>query len=350
VRKSLIKKSMLLVVVGLLVFGIASATAAKKDTLIFGISHTPPTLDQDIQIDPLSFFILQSITETGVGYPVSKSKEPEARGIGCLDFTGKWKLEPRLFESWERSSDGKRTIIHLRKGVKSAYGHEWTAKDFLYRFKRAEVIKGFGQVFLTAMGTNYDSLRAIDKYTVEMVSKSPNALHLLLQGIPSDGFWDSAECEKHATPDDPWVRDWMKHHAPMFGPYYIKEWSTGKQIILEANPYYWKGEPKIKRIIWKVIPESSMRVTLIEKGVIDVALELSPREVNSLKGVPGVIPIKVKKAGYQQALTMNQKVFEPFKSKLVRQALNYAVPRDEIVETVYYGGATISITSIRLKN
>lgn len=343
-----VKKNMFVLLIILFVC-MNSFASNDRDTLIIGVSHTPPTIDQDICLDPISFYILCCIQEQGVDYPQPISEEPGAKGIRTLNFSGEWEIIPRLFESWEQSADGKTTTFHIRKGSKSAYGNEFTSKDFLWRYERGKEIQGFGATYMRVQGTNYELLKAnvVDKYTVKIVSEEPNGLQVLMAGNLTNGFWDSTECMKHATPEDPWVREWMQHNAAHFGPYYIKEWKAGDYVLLERNPNYWGVKPKIDKIMFKVIPESSSRLAMIKKGEIDIALELTPREVESLEGAPGVESIKVKKTGWIRFLTLNQKEFEPFKNKKVRQALNYAIPREEIINTVFYDAAIAMYSPIK---
>jgi len=97
------------------------------------------------------------------------------------------------------------------------------------------------------------------------------------------------------------------------------------------------GEPAIKTLIYKVIPESSSRVAMLKDGTIDVAYALSPSELTALKGAPGVKVIQLRSNEACWGLLNN--TIPPFDNKLVRQAFNYAIPKAEICETAYLGMA-----------
>jgi peptide/nickel transport system substrate-binding protein len=113
---------------------------------------------------------------------------------------------------------------------------------------------------------------------------------------------------------------------------------AGQQITLEANPNYWQGAPSIKRLIFKVVPESSNRVAMLTKGEIDIATELTPKEIDSLKTANGVRTVNIP-ANTNEFLVMNEQLVPAFADARVRQAVNYVIPKDEIVKTAYFGQA-----------
>src|SRR5690606_21679449 len=98
-------------------------------------------------------------------------------------------------------------------------------------------------------------------------------------------YMDSEETKKHATEDDPWAHEWVNEYGSWFGPYYITTWESGEQVVLEANPYWWGRELAIKRIIYRVIPESSNRIALLQAGEVDLIESISPEEAASLDNV-----------------------------------------------------------------
>ena len=66
---------------------------------------------------------------------------------------------------------------------------------------------------------------------------------------------NSTEIKKHMTADDEYGDNWIATHAGGFGAYKVTEWTAGKRAVMEANEHYWRGAPKIKKIIWLVVPE-----------------------------------------------------------------------------------------------
>ena len=131
---------------------------------------------------------------------------------------------------------------------------------------------------------------------------------------------------------------YIDKNSPSYGPYYVTEFTPGKQAVLTANPNYFMGEPKIKKIIVKVIPESSSRYAMLKDGTIDVAQEMSPNEIQSLRDVPGVKTVETQ-GFWLTHLILNEKMVPQFANKLVRQAVNYAIDRDKIVQDGLLGMA-----------
>jgi peptide/nickel transport system substrate-binding protein len=142
---------------------------------------------------------------------------------------------------------------------------------------------------------------------------------------------------KHATADDEYADNWISTHAGGFGAYQVTEWTAGKRAVMEANPNYWRGAPAIKKIIWLVVPESSGRLALLQKGTVDVAEDLSPDEMAALKDSQVARPVAVRGNG-QMWLILNNKM-KPFDNQKVREAVNYLIPREDIVSSVYHGMA-----------
>lgn len=309
---------------------------SKKDTLIVGVPVSASGVDPDVNSGPEEWHILGTIFEPAVRWPMIASNYPGGQGVRVPDFN---KVEPRLWESWELSDDQKTLTVRLRKGVLSNAGNEFTTKDVLWTYQRWFTIKGVGKFFLdTANITNPDNVKIIDDYTFSLTADRKNPMILGVHLIYNhSGYWDSTEAKKHATAKDPWAQEWLKTHSASFGAYFIKEWKPGDRIVLEANSNYYKGKPAIKTIIRKVIPESFSRVAMLKSGTIDVARALSPKEIESLKNEKGIKVINIP-GNMCNMLFMNAK-FKPWDNKTVRQAVSYAIPREEIIRTAMYGYA-----------
>jgi peptide/nickel transport system substrate-binding protein len=113
----------------------------------------------------------------------------------------------------------------------------------------------------------------------------------------------------------------------------VTDWIAGDRVVMEANPNFTAGKPPIDTLIWKAIPETATRVSMIRDGTIDVAYDLLPSDYRALEGAPGVRVVNVQ-ANRQDWVILQYK--HPILSnKLVRQALNYAINREDIVETAY---------------
>src|ERR687889_352226 len=113
------------------------------------------------------------------------------------------------------------------------------------------------------------------------------------------------------------------------------DWTRDSQLVLEANPDYWGGAPKVDQLIIKVIPESSTRLQHLETGEIDIAWALTPEDVERTRENPDLVVVE--DAGLNTNCVELNTTKEPFTSKEVRQALNYAVNKEELSEGLYNG-------------
>ncbi len=332
-RKAL--KGVFLILTILSMFFMAS-TGYAKDTLIIGITSMPPGADNDFHSHPETWPLIMNLYAHGLEYKYIPSGEPGGPDILKPQFG---QIEPRLFRKWTLSKDGKTATFHLRKGVKSAYGNEFTTKDVFWRYQRNFANKALGTFFLICEDiSELDAIKVIDKYTFSTTANGPTPLAVHMKTNHYVGYIDSTQAMKHATETDPWASKWIaKNGGSGLGPYTVTEWKAGNRIVLKANPNYFRGEPKFKKIILKVISEGSSRLTMLKTGIIDVATGLSPREHKSLRNANGVKTVNI--AGNMCFWGLMNNKIKPFDNKLVRQAINYAIPRRQIAKAAFYGFA-----------
>ena len=327
------------ILVGLLIMAIALPGCAPpaekppvKDTLIIASVDTSPGIDIDFHTAPDSWRLIDQVYPRGLDYQYEPSGEPGGPDV----LKPNWeKVIPSLFESWELSGDGTTATFGLKKGVYSFYGNEFTTKDVLWKYERAFGLAAVGGFFLGMMDVpDISAIKIIDDYTFSITAARQNALLIPMAAHQYNGWFDSTEATKHATDDDPWATEWIKRNGSGgLGPYVVDEWIAGDRVVLKANPRFHAGEPSIKTIVYKVIPESSSRLAALRDGTIDVAYELNPTEIMALADTPGVRTINLISNADLWGMLNND--VAPFDNKLVRQALNYAVPRKQIVETAY---------------
>jgi ABC-type transport system substrate-binding protein len=246
-------------------------------------------------------------------------------------------IRPGLAESWEISDDNLVYTFHLRQGVKFHDGEEFNAEAVVGWYNSIDPDAQGSQYDATAMPytkdfiTDWvDTVEAVDENTVKMTLPKPYAPLLANLAIPLAGIISPKALSlgldelavnpsgtgafKLARPED-WVRD--------------------SQMVLEANPDYWGGAPKVAQFIFRVIPESSTRLQTLEAGEVDIVWPLSSEDVERARGNPDLVIVE------DAGLNVNAIYFnvtkDPFTSKEVRQALNYAVNKEELSEGLYNG-------------
>lgn len=291
-----------------------------------------------------------NLMEPLVYYPYGPANE---EGVRTLDFS---RHEGRLVERWEFDEPSLTWTFHLRRGVRSCAGNEFTADDVLYTFARAKSvsgaapigwfigsiagIKGFTRdVFRPGADKSLgDAVEKVDDYTVRIRQGAPNRLFLTALSVYSTYPFDSKEMRAHATDADPWSHIYVNTtNAPSFGPYCLERWVRDDEFVLRANPNYYRGKPAVERVVIKRVPQSANRVLTMRAGRADLTQRLTTREFASLRTVRGV-----KVAGIygneNLFLSLNFRT-PPFDNAKLRQAIAYAMPYQQIAAVGYTGSA-----------
>jgi len=298
--------------------------------------RTPESLDQEYPPTEASHEARRNIYERLLSYEM----KPGENGVMVENFD---KLKGALAESWETSPDKSSITFHLRKGVKSYAGNTLTADDVMWTFERGWNLKATFRWYMTQVLKIKDfntAFKKIDDQTVKVTLPGPSPLIERLWVNNDLGIIDSVEIKKHVTPDDPWASRWLASHSASFAPYQVTKYAPGQEVIYESNKNYYRGAPKLTRIIFREMPTPANRLAALQAGAVDVAEWLAPREQATLDKMPGVKVWKVY-GNYIQRVEMNNTT-APFNNEKVRQALNYAVPRDEILKSVFYGTARLT--------
>ena len=306
----------------------------KPKTLVVAVKGTPACFDQE---QPGSWAdwepsrVTQLLTDDQlVGYRVGVKQE--SRSIDCSAFEG------RLADFWEVSSDKKSYTFHLRKGVKSSYGNEMTAEDIVWGWERSLALRSTGKWFIRASHLRVpEGIEVIDDYTARFRLEAPCLLfpHLMTLDVPA--ILDSKEARKHATTRDPWAKEWLATHFAGYGPYKLESVTPGVEMIFAGRSDYWAGPPKVDKVVHKVVHSQEEALAQLVSGEVDILPSLSFEEARKLQGKSG-IRLLTWDGWNHITLEMQQKA-EPFSHRKVRQAIAYAIPYEEILETVYQGTA-----------
>ena len=141
--------------------------------------------------------------------------------------------------------------------------------------------------------------------------------------------------------------DALRKNPLSYGPYYIKEIVQGEKVVFEANPYYYKGEPKIKRIEMEVLP-SSQQVAAMKAGKYDIIFGASNDVFPEVEKLDN-INIVTKKASYMNYIAFKLGKWDAEKNEVVtdpnskmydinlKRAMAYAIDNDSIAKQFYHG-------------
>lgn len=252
---------------------------------------------------------------------------------GLLEYDLDLSPKPSLAESWDVSEDGKTITFKLRPGVKWHDGEPFTSADV--QFSLMDVVKLYHPRGKGNLGP-VNSIDTPDDLTVVMHLDHPYVP--LMRGLSS---LESPIIPKHIYEGTDFRNNDAVNKPIGTGPYKFVEWEKGSYIRLERNPDYWReGKPYLDGLIFRFIADSATRAAGLESGEIDVATfgTINPVEMRRLEKEDG---ISIAYGGYEaispvMLLELNT-AQPPFNDKKVRQAVAYALNRQQIINTVWYG-------------
>jgi len=242
---------------------------------------------------------------------------------------------PVLATSWTVSDDGLTYTFNLRKGVKFHCGHAMTASDVKYSIERN--IKGYdGQ---GPRGASYiwgpvKEINVIDDYTVQFVLSYPSALLNIASAAYCAHIYCGECTEKYGY-------DWFyEGHELGTGPYMLEKYDKAMDMVtLTKFEDYWGGwEGKhFDKVVIKSTPEWATARLQLEAGEVDFVDRLPFEDIEALRKTAGIEIVET--PAYQNMFGFFNTEKPPLDNKLVRQAISYAVPYDDIVNYVMSGYA-----------
>jgi peptide/nickel transport system substrate-binding protein len=305
--------------------------------LLGACTQADPLTELDLSADKApafgDTFIEGSIGDASTLLPIlaSDSASSEINGLlynGLVRYDGDLKIVGELAESWEISADNLTITFHLRQGVKWHDGQPLTAADVLYTYQLyvdPETPTAYAESFLQVK-----KAETPDDFTFRVTYEKPYAPALI--------SWGMSVLPKHLLQGHKITESKLARHPVGTGPYRFVEWQGGEKIVLEANRDYFEGSPFIKRFVFRIIPDTSTQFLELQTGGLDF-MGLSPlqydRQTDTLAFKRLFNKYRYLSFGYTY-LGYNLK--RPlFQDRRVRQALAYAIDKQEIIDGVLLG-------------
>lgn len=226
----------------------------------------------------------------------------------------------------------------LKKSATFQDGTPVTAKDVKWSLDRAVTVGGFPTFQMRAGSlTKPEQFVVVDDHTfrVDFLKKDRLTIPDLAVVVPA--IYNSELVKKNATEKDPWGLEYTKLNTAGSGAYKVTTWNAGTEVIMERNDKWVGGPlPKIKRVIWRMVPSAGNRRALLERGDADISYELPNKDFVELKESGKLNIISTPFSNGIQYLGMNVKN-PPFDNPKVRQAVAYALPYQKIMDAVLFG-------------
>ncbi|MGD2250151.1 MAG: ABC transporter substrate-binding protein [Candidatus Methanofastidiosia archaeon] len=279
---------------------------------------------------------------------------------------GSIEIEPCLATDWDVSADKKTITFNLRKGVKFHHGFgEMTADDVVFSFVRQYDETNWyhdkGEwAYWHYMFTDVESVEKIDKYTVAIHLKRPNASMLTSLAMFTVCIVSEDAAKEYGD-------DYFKNPVGT-GPFEFVRWEKDDYIELRSFKDYWRRPPSIDTLIFKVIDDPSARLMALQTGEVDGIEHIDPMQLQTIRDDPDLILISQAgmNVGYI-ALNCGEGYVDdngngkwdageevdvpgvletdgkrPFEDIRVRRAIAHAINKPSIVRNLYQGAASVA--------
>jgi peptide/nickel transport system substrate-binding protein len=285
-------------------------------TLIYAKNGPPITLDPAVSREGESSVIITNIYDALIE-----------------QHAGKTGIDPALARSWEISKDGLTYTFHLRTGVQFHDGTPFNADAVVQNFERQrdarhpfhKAVGEFEYWKNMNMPGILKKIAAVNDSTVEMnLSKADptflNVLSLIFTSIISPEALKKYGAEIYKNPVGT-------------GPFKFVRWNEDGTVVTVANKNYWNGRPYVDTLIFKPIPSAQDRWQELKAGRIDMMAVPAQSDLNEIENTQGVKTAKQPGINVcYMAMNINKK---PFDDLRVRQAIIFAINRDQLVKEVY---------------
>jgi peptide/nickel transport system substrate-binding protein len=250
--------------------------------------------------------------------------------------------EGALAESWDVDDEAGAVTFHLREGALFASGNPVRAEDVRWTVERGLLSPTSYMFLLMPLGgiTDAAQVEVVDDQTVRFVTEGGvTPLFFELLSIVNMSVLDKETILEHATEEDPYATEWLPLNAASSGPYVLTRAEPGVEFVLDPNANYFDADyPRNSGIIFKVIPTAADRLLLLRSGELDVLRGVPYSEIDALSEEEG-INVLIYPSTDTRAIALNNNI-PPFDNPTVRQAIAYAIPYEDIVNTVWAGYAT----------
>ncbi|MDD5495901.1 MAG: peptide-binding protein [Candidatus Omnitrophica bacterium] len=282
--------------------------------------------------------VVASIADARTLVPIlaSDSASGEICGLvfnGLVKYDKNINIVGDLAESWDIEAGGLVIVFHLRKDVKWHDGMPFTAYDVEFTYKKL-----VDPAVRTPYSGDFERIKKLevaDDHTVRVVYKEPFS--------PGLSSWGMSIMPRHLLKDEDLNKTSFSRHPVGTGPYKFRSWKSQEKIELVSNHEYFEGRPYIDRYIYRIIPDEAT-----------IFLELQTRGAD----MSGLTPLqftrqtdnkffrkyyqKFRYPGFGYTYMGYNLSDERFRDIRVRQAINFAVNKEEIIGTILFGLAKVT--------
>jgi peptide/nickel transport system substrate-binding protein len=295
-----------------------SSSQANANSLVIAVTPEPKSLNPDWQADPGSYWPSGNIYNHLV-----------VSDWGAVAGTPNY---ADLAQTWDVSPDGTLYTFHLKQGVKWHDGQSFSSDDVLYTFQTI-IDKKYPLAQYLAGAT----LSAPDPNTFVVKFAQPNVAFVPLLAQASN--WYGAILPKHVYQGTDWSTNPANQKPVGTGPFKFVSWDRGTQVTLQSNPDYWRGVPRMSRVVLRFVSDGQVALSGFDAGQYPYLDSYYLDNFSMIKkkmeagGSTVVVPTG---SFYDLCLYLNLK--DPILSnQKVREAISYAVDREALSQQAFFG-------------
>jgi len=256
---------------------------------------------------------------------------------GLVRLTDEVKIVPELATSWNVGQDGRTWTFKVRRGASFQDGTPVTAQAIAGDLSR-EASPATNQSY-RSLWDSIASVSAPNASTVQIVTKQPYAALLNTLAHNTALIVSPAAVEK-------WGAEYRLHPVGS-GPYQVDRWDVGAELEVRRNAKYWGGAPAYERIALRTVTDAAARVGLLKSGQAQVAEGVPAETVDDLRRVPSVdVIVRPALRTFGMGINLNRVVLQ---DRRVREALNYAVNKELLVNALFHGYGSVLHSPIALQ-
>jgi peptide/nickel transport system substrate-binding protein len=315
--------------------GLSKSSATSSAPLVVNFALAAATLDPDFT---------EANQEVGIDGNMYSTLTQPVHVKGPIGGTTEADLSPTevkpyLATSWKYSNDNKTLTFQLRPGLKFPSGDPLNAAAVVWSLKRDITSESGGYSVLEETEFKprlITSITAPSPTTVVLNYRRPAPNQLAVLSSSQMSIYDPQLVEAHGGQKGSKPNEWLATHDAGYGPYLLKSYSPGHQLVLEANPNFFEPA-KTKKVIINFIPDDETLLLDAQSGAADVTFGLSNESAHSLVG-NSCCTVGAFTSREGQGITLPENKQNPeFENVKFRQALSYAVPYEGILKSVAYG-------------
>ncbi len=271
--------------------------------------------------DPIKSFSTEALYMANFYEPLLRVNPPDAAE----------QFEPVLAESWEASADGLTWTFKLRPDVKFHDGEPLTADAVKQSIEAAKERAGASFIWAPL-----ESVEVVDDLTVQFNLKYAAPLDLIASSLY--GAWIvSPKALAAAAADEAYFEQGLEAGT---GPYMLESYTPDQEVLMTRFDEYWGGweEKQFDKVLVLIVPEAVQQQQMLEGGEVDLALRIPEENYASFADKPGYT--LVSEPSYFNYVGFLNTLRPPLDNALVRQAISYAIPYQDIIDVATFGQAT----------